>query len=113
MHRSALAKFRLGVAPIRLETSRYEGLAEEERVCPLCQNGTENEEHVLLNCPYYNDIRDDMFEMIVSNDDSFEDLLPCDKFIFILSHPLYLKICAKTCDLILQKRRELLYVEQR
>ena len=54
-----------------------------------------------------------MFEMIVSNDDSFEDLLPCDKFIFILSHPLYVKICAKTCDLILKKRRELLYVEQR
>ena len=35
----------------------------------------------------YNDIRDNMFEMIVSNDDSFED-----------SHPRYAKICSEMTD---------------
>ena len=35
-HRSAMAKFRMGVAPIRLETGRYEGLSVEDRLCPLC-----------------------------------------------------------------------------
>ena len=33
--RSALAKFRCGVAPIRLETGRYENLSVEQRVCPF------------------------------------------------------------------------------
>ena len=36
-HRSVLAKFCLGVAPIRLETGRYEYLLETERLCPLGQ----------------------------------------------------------------------------
>ena len=48
LHRSALAKFRLGVAPIRLETGRYEGLALNQRLCPFCENAVENEVHVLL-----------------------------------------------------------------
>lgn len=34
-HRSAFAKFRCGVAPIKIETGRYESLAVEERVCPF------------------------------------------------------------------------------
>ncbi len=31
---SASAKFRCGVAPMRLETGRYENLSEEQRLCP-------------------------------------------------------------------------------
>ena len=34
-HRSAFCKFRLGVAPIRIETGRYEGLPEVSRTCPF------------------------------------------------------------------------------
>lgn len=49
-HRSALAKFRCGVAPIRLEIGRYERLMND-RVCPICNNGIEDEMHVLLHCP--------------------------------------------------------------
>ena len=32
-HRSTLAKFRCGVAPLRIETGRYERLTLEQRVC--------------------------------------------------------------------------------
>ena len=32
-HRSALAKFRMGIAPIRIETGRYEQLPVNERIC--------------------------------------------------------------------------------
>ena len=56
-HRSAYAKFRCGVAPIRLETGRYEGLDESDRTCFQCPDMVENEQHVLLECPLYNDIR--------------------------------------------------------
>ena len=46
-HRRSYARFRCGVAPLRLETGRYEGLAESERVCFNCEGAIENEEHVL------------------------------------------------------------------
>ena len=49
-HRSAFSKLRLGVAPIRIETGRYEGLKLENRICPFCADSTvESELHVLLN----------------------------------------------------------------
>ena len=56
-HRSALAKFRCGVAPILLETGRYEKLPVNERFCPFCLDCSEDECHVILECPLYSDMR--------------------------------------------------------
>ena len=50
-HRSALAQFRCGTAPIRIETGRYEGIPEGERLCFHCDDSIENEMHVFLECP--------------------------------------------------------------
>ena len=47
-HRSAFAKFRSGVAPLRIETGRYEGLCINDRTCPFCKNCSEDEFHVLF-----------------------------------------------------------------
>ena len=47
-HRSALSKFRLGVAPIRVETGRYERLPVSERICFHCKTCVEDELHVLV-----------------------------------------------------------------
>jgi hypothetical protein len=60
-HKTALAKFRCGAAPIRLEIGRYERLAFNDRICPLCKTEVENEVHVLLKCPQYVDIRQSLF----------------------------------------------------
>ena len=35
-HRSAIAKFRYGVAPLKIETGRYENLEAGDRSCPFC-----------------------------------------------------------------------------
>ena len=59
--RSAYAKFRCGVAPINIELCRY-GLASipvVERVCSHC-NEVEDELHVLMHCPLYDDIRNQL-----------------------------------------------------
>lgn len=56
-HRSALAKFRCGVAPLRLETGRYENLAVRDRICPICKHCFETEVHVLTQCPAYQTLR--------------------------------------------------------
>jgi hypothetical protein len=37
-HRSALSKFRCGVAPLRIETVRYTNMPVAERVCPCMFN---------------------------------------------------------------------------
>ena len=62
--RALLFKFRSGVAPLRIETGRYEasrygqkGLPVHERVCLCCASGVEDEEHVLCVCPLYSSIR--------------------------------------------------------
>ncbi len=61
--RSAMAKMRCGVAPICLETGLYEGLTEQERICPVCDmDEIESEIHVIIFCPLYDDIRATLYE---------------------------------------------------
>jgi hypothetical protein len=55
-HRGSLAKFRTGTAPIRIETGRYESLPVSERTCFMCDH-VEDEKHVLIQCPLYEDLR--------------------------------------------------------
>lgn len=52
-HRNAYTKLRCGLAPIRLETGRYERLPIVQRACFHCTETVESEEHVLINCPLY------------------------------------------------------------
>jgi hypothetical protein len=51
-YRSAFDKFRCGVAPLRIETSRYENKKVNERVCFICHDQIEDEKHVLLDCRF-------------------------------------------------------------
>ena len=62
--RSALAKLRCGVAPLRIETGRYEMIPYDKRNCFNSITKVEHEEHVLLECPLYKDIRLEWFSKI-------------------------------------------------
>ena len=42
-HRSALAKLRCGVAPLKIETGRYERIPHDQRFCFNCANKVEDE----------------------------------------------------------------------
>ena len=108
-HRSAFSRFRCGVAPIRLETGRYERLSVSERVCPFCANVVENELHVMLKCPLYNDIRQYLFEKAVSLDVNFSAFTVDNKLVYVFQTPDLIRITAKTCFLILQRRSSYLY----
>ena len=63
-HRAAFAKFRCGVAPLRIETGRYENKPLEERKCPFCDD-IESEIHVIFNCNLYDDFRAELFSKAV------------------------------------------------
>ena len=62
---NAFVKIRCGVAPIRLETGRFENIKLEERCCFNCSNLIEDETHVILHCTVYSDIRSNLFTEVL------------------------------------------------
>ena len=61
-----------GVAPIRIETGRY------ERKCHFCNN-VEDEGHVLFNCHLYEDIRLELIEKATILEPNFTNLSDFEK----------------------------------
>jgi hypothetical protein len=109
-HRSALAKFRAGVAPIGVETGRYKGIKFEDRLCTLCDaNNVEDELHVLISCNFYSDIRDDLFEHCMDVDYNFKFMSEVDQLCFILSNKQMVSKSARVCHQILQRRYTFIY----
>jgi hypothetical protein len=102
-HRAAFAKFRCGVAPLRIETGRYEGLSVADRLCPFCNN-VETEEHVILECHMYTDLRNELFQKATTLCSTFNQLCNQEKLIMLFSNFNMIRISAKTCFYILQRR---------
>ena len=110
-HRSSYAKFRCGVAPIRVETGRYERLNYDDRTCFNCHEKIENEEDVLLECPLYQCYRESLYDKLsaefpdilsFTNEEKLSAILSCQNFESI-------RYCAKICHSILMMRRDILY----
>ena len=99
---SAYAKFRCGVAPIKMETCRYgiNCISVNERLCESCES-VEDEYHVLMHCPQYDDIRTVAFGSICRITPGFTNISNEDQFIQIMSNPLYYKIVSMTMHHIL------------
>ena len=65
----------------------------------------ESELHVLFNFKLYSDLRDTLFAKALSQNPHFMNLSDCDKFAFLFSNLNMIRICAKICFLILQRRQ--------
>ena len=57
--RKSLAQIRCSSHKLRVETGRYISEARHQRTCRLCNSATatEDEQHILLQCPQLNDLR--------------------------------------------------------
>jgi hypothetical protein len=97
--RSALAKFRCGTAPIKLETGRYTNMALEERLCPMGCGVVESEEHVLVECAVYGDLRTDLLYTARFHNPHFDTESSATK-IHILKTISEVTKTAKLCKLI-------------
>ena len=110
-HRSALAKFRCGVAPLRLELADTKMFLKTYVNAQFVKNGIENETHVLFHCNAYNSLRTELYAKACNVNVAFNNLIVCDqdKLILVLSNDNMLQISANTCYLILNTRNHLLY----
>ena len=87
IQRKFLAKLRLGVFTLRIETGRFmrPRLPAEERLCLICNCGeVEDEAHFLLRCTKLTTERDKLFEKIPDRV-SFEVLPDRDKLKVLLN----------------------------
>jgi hypothetical protein len=66
-HRSALAQFRCGILPLKIETGRFMNIPLEFRLCIFCDNDCiEDEFHFLFDCKLYTDLRNTLISKAVS-----------------------------------------------
>lgn len=105
-YRSAYAKFRCGVAPIKVETCRYglNRLPLEERLCETC-NVIEDEFHVIMICSQYTDIRNQCFTRINELSEEFKSIPPHEQFTRMMSDSTLYTTVSKAMYNILNKRR--------
>ena len=108
--RSALAKFRCGVAPLELERGRYKGIKVEDRLCKMCDiNEVEDECHTLIRCDLFSDIRSELFTKCEEVNCFFPFLDDIEKMKFILSNEDIIKNTARACKSILNRRKHFIY----
>ena len=97
IQRKYLAKFRLGVLPLCIETGRYQRprLAVEERICKVCNSGeVEDESHFLLRCSLYNIERQGLIEKL-PQPALFSILPDIEKMETLMNDPLIIKSTAQ------------------
>ena len=108
-YRSALAKFRCGVAPLKIETGRYSSLPVIERTCFHCETEVEDEIHVITRCPLYLNIRSRLYEKATCLSADFIVYNDTENNKFVLSNPDIFKCSAKACYDILAERKIHIY----
>ena len=66
--RSSLAKFRVGNHDLEIEQGRHQKLPVNRRICKLCltlrKNYVEDEYHVIMQCPFYDELRSIYLDII-------------------------------------------------
>ena len=120
--RSLMAQLITGILPLSLETGRRKRIKDpltgvirnlrvEERTCNLCQLGeTEDEIHFSCVCPFYNELRIELYKTLNDSYSSFPSCLTKEnKYIFMVTEGW--KEFAKYLELIWKKRKEHFYVE--
>ena len=65
-HRTSITKLRLSNHRLAIETGHLmrQYKKPNERTCPLCNRGAEDEKHFLVSCPVYQEKRKSLFECL-------------------------------------------------
>ena len=102
--RTALTKIRLSNHTLMIEKGRHQGLSENQRLCPFCNNKVETEQHFIMECKTFEIFRQKLFEDITEINFRFGLLDDTEKFVFLLSNPEVGKITSEYLNKTLQIR---------
>ena len=110
LHVTKFTKLRISNSNLMIEEGRYKKLKPEERRCPLCKSGIEDEPHFLVTCPCLNDPRLKLYSKLNDILPDFLSLNNNDKFKLMMStSEIDLNvIIVKGISVMFDKRRELL-----
>ena len=96
VQRRAIAKLRLGVLGLRIETGRFERPKKSaaERICKQCDlNVPESEIHFFLHCPKHTQLRTNFFAKITSEE--ITNLSDLEQLKFLVNNPTMVKSTAQ------------------
>ena len=66
--RSLIQRLRIGTLPLEIERGRFSHTPLDQRICKICNNGIEDECHLLFDCPAYTTLRKEWLEKTLTND---------------------------------------------
>ena len=78
-------KLRISNSKLAIETGRFNKTKLENRICPICSSGTEDEYHFIISCSKLSDLRKKLFDEIGSIVPSFNDMNDQGKFEYIFT----------------------------
>lgn len=108
MQRSLLAQLRIGILPLHIETGRFRSVPLDNRLCQLCNmQEIEDEKHFIVNCAAYIDIRNVMYNKVITKNRQFLEKTDTEKCIYLLTHESVF-ICQYIKDAWF-RRREAIY----
>ena len=97
-YKQLFVKFRGGLLDLKANTGRFEGIPYHERICQVCNSDIETEMHFLLECPYYDHLRQEFIPLrfhMYPSEIQFKNLL----------NQRNLEIRIKTCQYLIQALR--------
>ena len=85
-HRQSMTRMRTSAHRLMIEKGRHLKIPREDRLCPKCSmNVVEDEQHVLIECPAYNERRQTALDKISEMCPNFTRLNSHDQMTFLLS----------------------------
>ena len=89
-HRIILSKMRISNHRLAIETGRFSKTPRNERLCLFCKANNnfseiEDEQHVLLRCSRYTEIRKDLFDRVRKCCPTIDLLNDENKFMYLLN----------------------------
>lgn len=105
-YRKAIAKLRSGTMALYVETGRYNRTPLADRICTYCESGkVEDEQHFLLSCDLYNDLRYELLQSMCGCDPDFMYLERLAQFCLIMSRPSIQPLLGKTLCRMYKRRK--------
>ena len=81
---SVFTKLRISNSNLNIERGRYNKTPLNQRLCPLCKTGVEDECHFILKCEKLNEPRNRFFDKLTEVVPSFNNFKDHEKVLFVL-----------------------------